>query len=58
MIDDMFDRSYRDARAELNAGIDRSLTQLARTVGDGLKALHRIEWSAPWHPQGKRPQVH
>jgi hypothetical protein len=58
MIDQMFDRAYREARTELNGGIQRALTQLSRTVGDGLEALHRLEWNAPWHAPSKGPQVH
>jgi hypothetical protein len=58
MMDEMFDRAYRQGRTELNAGIQRALTQLSRTVGDGLEALHRFEWSAPWNAGSKGPQVH
>jgi hypothetical protein len=58
MVDDMFDRAYQEARTAMNGGIDRSLTQLARTVADGLKALHRIEWSAPWDQRNNGRQVH
>ena len=28
----------------------------ARSVDDSLKALHRIEWSAPWHADRKKAQ--
>jgi hypothetical protein len=58
MVDEMFDRAYQAARAEMNAGIDRKLAQLARTIGDGFKTLHRIEWSAPWDQRNKGPQAH
>ncbi len=34
MVDEMLDRAYQQGRAELNAGIARSLAQLASTVGD------------------------
>lgn len=44
MRDEMFDRDYQQGRAELNTGIDRLLS----TIGDGLSALHRIQWAAPW----------
>ena len=56
MVDEMFDRAYQASRAELNARINASFGQLSRTVGDGLRALHRIEWSAPWHAKGKRSE--
>ena len=59
MVDEMLDRAYQQGRAELNAGIARSLAQLASTVSDGLKALHRFEWSAPWkHQPSKGSRVH
>jgi hypothetical protein len=58
MIDEMFDRDYQYGRAQLNAGIDRAVAHLARTLGDSLKALHRIEWSAPWDQAGKTRQYH
>lgn len=48
MQDEIFDRTYQAGRAELNAGIDRALAAVGRTIGDSLKALHRIEWDAPW----------
>ena len=58
MIDDLFDRAYRENREVMNARFERSLSQLSRTVGDGLKALHRIEWSAPWNQRPKGQQCH
>jgi len=54
MIDEIFDRSYQSGRAELNDGIDRAIAGVTSSVGKSLKALHRIEWSAPW----KRPGAH
>ena len=54
MMDENFDRTYQSGRAELNAGIDRAVQRIARALGDSLKVLHRIEWSAPWQRQGNR----
>jgi hypothetical protein len=54
MRDEMFDRDYQWGRAELNAGIDRALAEIGRTVGDSLKVLHHIEWSAPWNARTNR----
>ena len=48
MQDEIFDRTYQAGRADLNAGLDRAFAAIGRTVGDSLKALHRIEWDAPW----------
>jgi hypothetical protein len=54
MRDELLDRDYQAGRAELNAGIDRAIANIGRSLGDSLKLLHRIEWSAPWHPKTKR----
>ncbi len=56
MMDEIFDRTYQSGRAELNAGIDRAIQRAARTLGDSLKVLHRMEWSAPWRRQTNRTQ--
>ena len=53
MIDEIFDRNYQSGRAELNDGIDRAVKRIAQELGASLKALHRIEWSAPWAGPGK-----
>ncbi len=50
MIDQMYDRAHQHARAALNADIAHAGHGLTRTIGDGLRALHRLEWSAPWAP--------
>jgi hypothetical protein len=54
MNDEIFDRTYQSGRAALNADIDRALANIGRTIGDSLKVLHRIEWSAPWQREQKR----
>ncbi len=54
MMDEMFDRTYQAGRADLNAGIDRAVQRVSKSLGDSLKVLHRIEWSAPWQSQPKR----
>ncbi len=54
MIDEIFDRGYQAARADLNAGVADALSGVGQTIGDSLKVLHRIEWSAPWAPPKKR----
>ena len=48
MIDEIFDRDYQAGRAALNASLNRAGHDLARTIGDGLRVLHRLEWTAPW----------
>jgi len=54
MIDENFDRGYQAARAELNAGLAEALSGVGQTIGDSLRVLHRIEWSAPWAAPKKR----
>ena len=49
MIDEIFDRAYRDGRSELNASLADAFTGIGRVLGDSFRVLHRIEWSAPWN---------
>jgi hypothetical protein len=53
MVDEIFDRAYHAARADLNAGVAEAFSGIGKTIGDSLKVLHRIEWSAPWAPAKK-----
>lgn len=53
MVDEIFDRTYQSARADLNDGLRVVLTGIGRAIGDSLKVLHRIEWSAPWDAPNK-----
>jgi hypothetical protein len=56
MIDEIFDRHYQAARADLNGGIATAVSQLVRGLGDSFRVLHRIEWNAPWEQKSKRAQ--
>ena len=56
MVDELFDRTYQAGRADLNAGLDRAFTGIGSTIGKSLRALHRIEWSAPWNDNSKSAQ--
>ena len=58
MVDEIFDRAYRDSRAQLNAGLASVFAGIGRTLGESFKVLHRIEWSAPWEPKNKRARIH
>ena len=53
MVDEIYDRTYQSARADLNLGLRVLFSSLGRAVGDSLKVLHRIEWSAPWETPTK-----
>ena len=53
MMDENFDRHYQAGRAELNAALANAFGGIAQTLGDSLRVLHRMEWSAPWAPRKK-----
>ena len=48
MVDEIFDRNYQQGRAEFHAGLSRAFGRIGSSVSNTLKALHRVEWSAPW----------
>jgi len=58
MVDEIFDRAYRDSRAELNASLTGMFADIGRALGESFRVLHRIEWSAPWEQKSKRARIH
>ena len=54
MIDELFDRSYRDGRAELNASLASGLSNVTNAVMNAFNVLNRIEYQAPWTARAKR----
>ena len=54
MNDEMFDRDYQSARAEMNAGIDRAVAHFVQGLKQGFTALHRSQWQAPWETPARR----
>lgn len=48
MVDEIFDRHYREGRAELNASIDRALKRFGKAISNAFNVLQRIEYDAPW----------
>ena len=58
MIDEIFDRAYRDNRAQMNAGIANAFNGVIRALGESFKVLHRIEWNAPWQQPAKLRKSH
>jgi len=54
MIDELFDRSYRDGRARLNASLATGLSHLTNAVMNAFDVLNRIEYQAPWTARPKR----
>jgi len=57
MVDEIFDRAYRESRGELNASLASAFAGIGRFIGDSFRVLHRIEWSAPWEQKSKRARV-
>ena len=51
MIDEIFDRTYQNGRADLHRGVDQVVGAIARRLDDSLKVLHDLQWSAPWSPR-------
>ena len=58
MIDEIFDRHYREGRNELNAAIVSGFSRLRRAVGNAFEVLNRIEYSAPWAAKARRARSH
>lgn len=48
MVDEHFDRLYREGGGELNSGIESGLRTLASQMMAAFQTLHRIKWEAPW----------
>jgi len=58
MIDELYDRAYRDGRADLNASLAGAVAGIGKAIANSFQVLHRIEWSAPWEQKAKRARVH
>ncbi|HEX8937034.1 MAG TPA: hypothetical protein VF776_02095 [Sphingomicrobium sp.] len=48
MVDEIYDRHYREGRAELNAALTGLFNRFGSAVANAFKVLNRIEYSAPW----------
>jgi hypothetical protein len=48
MIDEIFDRTYQSARADLNSGLQLILGRIGKAAGNAFRVLNRIEYEAPW----------
>ena len=55
MNDESFDRIYQSGRADLNAGIDRLIGRIGRTVTATFDAIHRVQFDAPWSKRSRGP---
>jgi hypothetical protein len=58
MVDEIYDRHYREARGELNAAAVRGLSRLGSAIHDAFEVLVGIEYSAPWAAKSKRARSH
>lgn len=54
VIDEIYDRHYREARGELNASLAHGFSRLTDTVMNAFNVLNRIEYQAPWTPRTRR----
>ena len=52
MVDELYDRNFQAARAELNAALLAIGRKFRRGIAPSLLAIHHFEWDAPWN--GKR----
>jgi hypothetical protein len=53
MIDEIYDRHYREGRGELNAAAARGLARFGRSIHDAFEVLVGIEYSEPWARSNK-----
>jgi len=49
MVDELFDRAYRQNRSEMNAALTAGFAKIARQALAAFEALNRANWNAPWH---------
>ena len=48
MVDEIYDREYQAARADLNQAIGTLARKLRSTIAPALTAIYHFEWDAPW----------
>jgi len=53
MIDEIYDRSYQAARADLNDGLRALARGVRNAIVPALSAIHHFEWDAPWTASAK-----
>jgi ferritin-like metal-binding protein YciE len=58
MIDQIYDRQYREARGRLNASAARGLSGFGKAIREAFEVLVGIEYSAPWTAKPKRARSH
>jgi len=58
MIDEIYDRNYRDGRVQLNAAIASGFVRLGRAIHNAFAVLNRIEYSEPWAAKPRKARSH
>jgi hypothetical protein len=48
MIDESYDRAYREGRDTLNASLGNAIARFAGSMRNVFVVLNRIEYRAPW----------
>ena len=48
MVDEIYDRGYQAARADLNAAFVAFGSKVRSTITPALSAIYHFEWDAPW----------
>jgi hypothetical protein len=58
MIDEIYDRNYRDGRQQLNAAIAAAFVRLGCAIANAFAVLNRIEYSEPWAAKPRKARSH
>ena len=48
MIDEIFDRTYQNGRAQMNAAISSGVRPVGAAIRNAFEVLNRIEYRSPW----------
>ena len=54
MVDEIYDRHYREGRGELNSAAASGLARLSGAINDVFEVLVGIEYQTPWTARSKR----
>jgi hypothetical protein len=48
MVDEHFNKLYREGSGELNRAVDSGIRALGASIMAAFQSLHRIAWDSPW----------
>ena len=54
MIDEIFDRTYRAGRSDLNAALGLIFRDIGTAATNAFQVLNRIEYDSPWLARRRR----